>query len=139
MDDAQLALCLIDSIERLSESTVEFIHSTVMPLTQRKVSKYLCDYDTRHNFSTLSSASISEANSSTVPIKSKRFECTKAVCKGPHPSVVGPNQSISEKGTIFWLEDALKDPSPLSIKQQCSYRSPCQRNEESDTFSQHDH
>lgn len=86
MDEAQSALRLIDSIERLTESTVEFIHSTVVPLTRRDVVKYLRDYDTRHNFSSLSSASVIEANSTVNQPKTRRFEFTETICKGPHPS-----------------------------------------------------
>lgn len=62
MDDTQTDLCLIDSIDRLSESTVEFIHLTVIPLTRSEVVKCLRDYDTRNKFSTLSLANASEAN-----------------------------------------------------------------------------
>lgn len=82
MDNAQSALRLIDSIDRLSESTVEFIHTTVIPLSRRDVIKYLRDFDTRHNFST----STSEANSIQNPSLSRRIECTESVCKGPHSS-----------------------------------------------------
>lgn len=50
MDDIQSAIRLIDSIECLPESTVEFIHSTISPLNRRDVNKYLREYDMRHNF-----------------------------------------------------------------------------------------
>lgn len=86
MDDTQSALRLIDSIDRLSESTVEFIHSTITPLSRKGVVKYLRDFDTRHNFNTVSSANASEANSTQNHFKGRRIECTESVCKGPHPS-----------------------------------------------------
>lgn len=87
MDDTQSAIQLIDSIDRLTESTVEFIHSTISPLTRREVSKYLREYDMRHNFVTEATreARNVEQSANTVS-RGRRIECTETVCKGPHPA-----------------------------------------------------
>lgn len=87
MDNTQSAIRLINSIERLSESTVEFIHSTISPLTRREVSRYLREYDMRHNFVTEATREARTVErSANITSRGKRIECTETVCKGPHPA-----------------------------------------------------
>lgn len=86
MPDTQTARMLIMSIPSLSEKTVELIHATVKPLTQKGVSDYLRLYDQRHNWS---SSAIQEANgvsASNVQKKGQNAQCSESECLGPNPS-----------------------------------------------------
>lgn len=86
MPDTQTARMLIMSIPTLSETTVELIHATVIPLTRKGVSDYLRQYDQRHKWTSSAIREVNGVNASSTSSSKKTGgpRCSETVCLGPH-------------------------------------------------------